>query len=237
MIKLLRTIALAGALVGVTVSLNVADAQEVRYSWFEFGVLGQDIQKRGSQFDLDLNQAVNINALDGGGVRFKGSIGTWKNFYFAFNFDTADPTVEAIVINPQGTFLAEDKFDLTSLRAGLGYKYSLSHKLDIVAELSYDSVEFDFGSFAGEDFDVDESDVGALLGIRWMLNDDWEFRTHGRFTNVGDVNLTTSEFDSDVLFGIGLGYMPIRGFSFTLDYEGGQIETLSIGFRLDLDED
>jgi hypothetical protein len=235
--KLLRTIALAGALLGVATSLNVADAQEIRYSWFEFGVLGQDIQKKGSQFDLDLNQSVDINALDGSGVRFKGSIGTWRNFYLFMNFETSDPAVEAVVTNPQGTFPAEDEFDLTSLRAGVGYKYSLSHKLDIVAELGYDSVEFDFGSFAGEDFDVDESDVGASLGIRWMLNDDWEFRTHGRFTNVGDVNLTTSEFESDVLFGIGLGYMPIRGFSFTLDYEGGQIETFSIGFRLDLDED
>jgi hypothetical protein len=153
------------------------------------------------------------------------------------NFESSDPDVEAVVTNTQGTFLAEDTFDLTSARGGIGYKYSLNHRTDIVAELGYDSVDFDFGSFAGEDFDVDGQDVGASLGIRWMLNDDWEFRAHGRFTNVGDVNLTTKEFDSDVLAGVGLSYMPIRGFSFTLDYEGGQIETFSIGFRLDLNED
>jgi len=236
--RLLRSIALAGVLLFATALQNVASAQDLRYSWFEFGVLGQDVQKTGTQFDLGLNQTVDINASDGRGVRFKGSIGTWRNFYLFMNFETSDPSVVAVVTNTQGTFPpVEDKFDLTSLRAGVGYKYSLNHRADIVAELGYDSVDFDFGSFAGEDFDADGSDVGALLGIRWMLNDDFELRAHGRFTNVGDVNLTTKEFDSDVLFGVGLGYMPIRGFSFTLDYEGGQIETFSIGFRLDLDED
>jgi hypothetical protein len=235
--KLLRTIALVGAVLCASAFLNVADAQDVRYSWFEFGVLGQDVQKEGSQFDPGLNQSVNINALDGGGVRFRGSVGTWRNFYVFMNFESSDPDVEAVVTNSQGIFLAEDKFDLTSIRGGVGYKYSLNHRADIVAELGYDSVDFDFGSFAGEDFDVDGQDVGASVGVRWMVNDDIELRAHGRFTNVGDVNLTTQEFESDVLFGVGIGYMPIRGFSFTLDYETGQIETLSIGFRLDLDED
>ena len=235
--KLLRTIALAGVLLCATAWLNVATAQDLRYSWFEFGLLGQDVQKAGSQFDLDLNQAVDIKASDGSGVRFRGSIGTWRNFYVFANFETSDPNVEAVVTNNQGMFPAEDKFDLTSLRGGIGYKYSLNYRTDIVAELGFDSVDFDFGSFAGEDFDVDGNDIGASLGVRWMLNDDWEFHAHGRFTNVGDVNLTTKEFDSDVLAGVGLSYMPIRGFSLTLDYEGGQIETFSLGFRLDLDED
>ena len=123
--KLLRTIGVVSSLFGAMALLNVAAAQDVRYSWFEFGLIGQDIQKEGAQFDPDLNQAVAINASDGGGVRFKGSIGTWKNFYLFMNFETSDPTVEAIVTNPQGSFPAEDKFDLTSLRAGIGSPYSV----------------------------------------------------------------------------------------------------------------
>ena len=203
----------------------------------EFGVLGQDIQKSASFFDLGLNQSVDIDASDGGGVRFRGSIGTWKNFYAFFNFETSDPTVEVVVTNNQGEFFDEDTFDLTSIGGGIAYKPSLTFKTDIIAEIGLDSVDYDFGSFAGEDFDIDEQDVGATLGIRSMLTDNLELSAHARYTNVGDVHLTEKLFDSDVLFGVGLGYMMIRGLSITLDYETGKIETLSIGFRLDLDED
>ena len=237
MTGILRTMALAAVLLCSTAVMNCANAQDVRYAWIEFGVLGQDIQKSASFFDLGLNQSVDIDASDGGGVRFRGSIGTWKNMYAFFNFETSDPTVEVVVTNNQGEFFDEDTFDLTSIRAGIGYKHSLTFKTDIIAEIGLDSVDYDFGSFAGENFDVDEEDVGAMLGIRSMLTDNLELRAHARYTNVGDVNLTEKFFDSDVLFGVGLGYTMIRGFSITLDYESGKIETFSIGFRLDLDED
>ncbi len=237
MTGILRTTALAVILLCSTAVINCANAQDVRYAWFEFGVLGQDVQKSASFFDLGLNQSVDIDASDGGGVRFRGSIGTWKNFYAFFNFETSDPTVEVVVTNIQGEFFDEDTFDLTSIRGGIGYKHSLTFKTDIIVEVGMDSVDYDFGSFAGEDFDIDEKDVGATLGIRSMLTDNLELRAHARYTNVGDVNLTEKFFDSDVLFGVGLGYMMIRGLSITLDYETGKIETLSIGFRLDLDED
>ena len=70
-----------------------------------------------------------------------------------------------------------------------------------------------------------------------MLNDEFEVRAHVRYTNVGDVDLTNKVFDSDVLYGVGLGYTLIRGLSVTVDFEAGEIETWSVGFRLDLDED
>ena len=237
MIKVLRTMALAVVLLCSTAVMNNASAQDVRYSWFEIGALGQDVQKMGSSFDPDLNQSVDINATDGGGVRFRGSVGTWKNFYVYFNFESTDPTVEAVITNLLGEFLTEDKFDLTSIRGGIGYKWSITFNTDLVAEVGMDSVDYDFGSFAGEDFDVEEKDVGAALGIRSMITDNLELRAHARYTNVGDVNLTGKYFDADVLYGAGLGYTVIRGLSITLDYEAGQIETFSIGFRLDLDED
>ncbi|MCH7636271.1 MAG: outer membrane beta-barrel protein [Proteobacteria bacterium] len=237
MIATLRTTALAVVLLCSTVVMNSASAQDVRYAWFEFGVLGQDVQKTGSFFDLALNQSVDIDASDGAGTRFRGSIGPWRNYYTFFNFETADPKVEAVVTNTQGVFPAEDTFDLTSIRVGIGYKYSLNFKTDLIAEIAMDSVDYDFGSFAGEDFDISEKDVGGTLGVRYMLNDNFEIRAHARYTNVGDVNLTEKFFDSDILFGAGLGFTLIRGLSITLDYETGKIETVSIGFRLDLDED
>ena len=107
MTGILRTTALAVVLLCSTAVMNCANAQDVRYAWFELGVLGQDVQKSGSFFDLGLNQSVDIDASDGGGVRFRGSIGTWKNFYAFFNFETSDPTVEVVVTNNQGEFFAD----------------------------------------------------------------------------------------------------------------------------------
>jgi len=236
MINDARSLALAALLLASMPFLNIAGAQEVRYSWFEFGVIGQDVGKTGTFFDPILNQTVDISATDGNGIRFRGSVGTWNNLYAYFDFGTSDPTVIALVSNDQGDFPAEDEFDLTTIRGGIGYKYSLTYKTDIIGEISYDSVDYDFGSFAGEDFDLDEQDIGALLGIRSMFNDNLEIRAYARYTNVGDVNLSEKYFDSEVLFGAGLGYTLIRGLSVTVDYEIGTIDTWAVGFRLDLDE-
>ena len=237
MIKVSRTLVAATLLLGLTAVIDTTHAQEVRYSWFDFGFMGQDVGRTATSFDPILNQTLDINATDGTGIRFRGSLGTWYNVYAYFDFGATDPTSIGLVTNDQGEFPAEDEFDLTSIRGGLGYKYSLTFKTDIIAEISYDSIDYDFGSFAGEDFDVDEQDFGGLLGVRSMFNDELEFRAHARYTNVGDVDLTNKAFDSDVLYGVGLGYTLIRGLSVTVDYETGEIDTWSVGFRLDLDED
>lgn len=235
--SVLRTTVLASALILSTSLMNLATAQEVRYSWFEIGYMGQDVSKNGSSFDLLLNQSVDIRTLDGSGVRFGGSVGTWNNLYAIFDFATADPDVNALVTNPQGMFPGQDEFDLTTVRAGVGFKYTMGLSHDLFGEITFDSVSFDFGSFAGEDFDVNERDIGARLGIRSMFGDDLELRAYGRYTNVGDVNLTNKSFESDVLFGAGFGYTIMQGLSITGEYESGVIETWSIGFRLDMDED
>ena len=235
--KLLRTLA-STAVIFVLISLaGGAYAQDVRYSWFEFGVLQQDVSRTATSFDPLLNQSVDINATDGNGLEFRGSVGTWMNFYAFFDFATADPDVQGTVTNDQGVFEASDTFDFTTIRGGLGYKFSITYKTDIVAEIGVDSTDYDFGSFAGEDFDIDEQDIGGLLGFRSMLNDDIELNAYARYTNVGDVDLTNKTFDSDVLYGVGIGYTLIRGLSVTASYEAGEVSTIAVGFRLDLDED
>lgn len=237
MTRFSRALALIAVSLGAMSFVDVASAQDLRYSWLEIGGMGHDVSRSATSFDPDINQSVDVTATDGTGFRFRGSVGTWYNLYAFFDFGTTDPTAIAIVTNDQGQFPAEDEFDLTTIRGGLGYRYSLTYKTDITAEISYDSVDYDFGSFAGEDFDFDEQDVGAVLGIRSMFNDELEIHAHARYTNVGDVNLTEKTFDTDVLFGVGLGYTLIRGLSVTVDYETGELESWSVGFRLDLDED
>jgi hypothetical protein len=233
-----RNALVAAALLLVSTAFNSAAAQDVRYSWFEIGYVSQDVDRTGFKADLVQQQVVDLLAQDGPGVRFRGSIGTWNNFYGFFDYMTVDPDLSAVITNINGEFDATDEFDLTTLHMGVGYKFSLGLSTDIIGEVLYDSVTYDFPQLTTtSDFDVDEADIGARLGIRHMFNDDFEARANVRYTNVGDVDLTNSVFDSDVLYGVGFGWQIVRGLSITGDYEAGEVTTWSIGFRLDMDED
>jgi hypothetical protein len=214
-----------------------AMAQDLRYSWFEISFVGQDIDKSGSQTDVGLGQTVDVSATDGNGIKFRGSFGTWKNLFAFMDYSSSDIDVSALVSNAQGQFPAEDEFDFTTVRGGVGLRWSLTPKTDIYGAVSYDSTDFDFGSFAGENFDTDFQDVGVTIGVRSMLSAEIELRAHARHTAVGDVDLNTGAMESDTLYGVGFGFELVRGLSITGDYESGIFSNWNIGFRLDLDED
>ncbi len=232
-VRLIQSLAVMLTLTGIA---TTAGAQEVRYSWLDISFMAQDVDRQGSQVPVP-GQTVDIDGSDGDGVRFRGSFGTWNNFYVFLDYGSTDIDVSAVVINNQGTFEAADEFDYTTIRGGLGLKYSIRFSTDIYAEVSYDSLDLDFGSFATENFDVGEKDIGGAIGIRHMMGDDFQIRAYGRFTNVGDVDLNTQEFDSDTLFGAGFTWTWVRGFAIVADYESGEFSNWSVGFRLDLDED
>ena len=230
-------------LIGILLSAALSSsamAQEVRYSFLDMSYMVQDAGVSGTQPTPVPGQTVDVNGTDGAGIRFRGSAGAWHNMYMFVDFASTDIDVTAVVTNPAGEeFPADDEFDLTTVRAGLGVRLpiGLGPATDLYAEVSYDSMDLDFGSFADEDFDTDNQDMGGALGIRAMLNDDWELRAYGRYTNHGDVDVTSGEFDADTVFGVGFGWQIVRGFSIVGDYETGEFSNWSIGFRLDLDED
>jgi len=213
-------------------------AQNVRYSWFEISYVQQGIGEGGTLTDDQIGQTVNIVSLeDDNGIKFRGSFGTWRNLFAFVDFNSSDLIIDVTVSNSQGQFSVTDEFDFIAVRGGVGVRWSLTHKTDIYAAVSYDSTDLDFGSFAGENFDTGEKDVGAQVGVRSIFGDKLELRANVRYSGVGDVDLTTGIWDSDTLFGVGFGYELIRGLSITGDYESGQFNSWNIGFRLDLDED
>jgi len=213
-----------------------APAQELRYSWLDLSYVNQDVGRQGSQEPI-VGQTVDVNAGSGNGVRFRGSFGTWNNLYIFVNYASTDIDVDAIVTNDQGVFPASDLFDLTTIRGGAGVKFPVGFSTDLFLEASYDSIDFDFGSFAGEDFDTNDQDFGATLGIRSMVTDHIELRAWGRYSNHADVDLNTLEFDTGEAYGAGFGWEIVRGLQIVGDYETGEFDNWSIGFRLDLDED
>jgi len=213
-----------------------ASAQEVRYSWLDLTYKVQDFDRAGSQTPI-AGQTVDINGSDGNGVRFRGSFGTWNNLYAFVDFGSTNIDLTGVITNAQGVFPASDQFDLTDIRSGIGYRIPIAFSTDIYAEVSFDSLDLDFGSLAGEDFDTNDQDIGGALGIRSMLTDDLELRAFGRYSNHEDVDLNTLAFDTGFIYGAGFGYQIVRGLSIVGDYESGQFASWSIGFRLDLSED
>lgn len=213
-----------------------AMAQEVRYSWMDIAFMAQDVGLTGKQTPV-IGQTIDLDADDGDGVRFRASFGTWHNLYTFIDYSSTDIDVAAVVTNDQGVFLAKDEFDYTAIRGGIGLRFPLRFDADLYGEVTYDSLDFDFGSFAGENFDMGDKDVGIAIGIRKMFGDNLQLRLHGRYSSVGKADMKTLEFENDTLVGAGFGYTLIRGLSIVGDFETGEFSNWSVGFRLDLDED
>lgn len=213
-------------------------AQEIRYSWLDMSFMAQDVGRAGSLTPLP-GQVVDVATSDGNGVRFRGSVGTWNNLYLMVDYGSTDIDLTGRVTNQNTGFVQdfEDEFDYTTIRGGIGLRWPLFGSTDVYGELTYDSLDFDFGSFAGENFDMDRQDLGGALGVRHLIGDDFEVRLYGRYSDVGDADLTTGIFDPDTLVGAGFAWQLIRGFFIVADYESGEFSSWSVGFRLDLDED
>lgn len=212
-------------------------AQEIRYSYLDMAFLAAEVDEMGTETPI-AGQTVDYDARDGSGIRFRGSVGTWHNLYLFIDYGSTDIDLSAFVVSPliPNGETAIDEFDFTTIRGGVGLRYSIDNVTDVYGEVTYDSADLDFGSFALENFDTGEKDVGAALGVRRMMNDDVELRAWGRYSSVGDVDLTTLQFDTDTLIGVGFGWQLIRGFSIVGDFETGEFANWSLGFRLDLDE-
>jgi len=216
-------------------------AQEVRYSWLDMSYMAQDAGVSGTQPTLTPGQLVHVDGTDGDGIRFRASAGTWHHMYMFLDFASTDIDVTAVVTNlGVVTDSTDDEFDLTTIRGGLGIRIpiGLGPATDLYAEVSYDSMDLDLGQFVDEEgWDATNKDIGGALGVRAMLNDNWQLSAYGRYTSNGDVDLTTKEFDTDTVFGVGIGWQIVRGFSIVADYESGEFSNWSVGFRLDLNED
>ena len=231
----LRVLLTLLVLVGVT---GTANAQEIRYSWLDMSFLAQDVGRAGTLTPLP-GQIVDIDVTDGAGIRFRASLGTWHNLYLMVDYGSTDINLTGTVTNTNtGVSLDfEDEFDYTAIRGGVGIKFPIFTKTDLYGELTYDSLDLDFGSFAGENFDMTRQEVGGTLGVRTLFGDNFQLGVHGRYTGVGDADLTTGIFDADTLVGVGFAWQVIRGLSIVGDYEAGELSNWSVGFRLDLDED
>jgi len=211
-------------------TLNQAAASELSYTFIDFQAITNGLDSAGTQSPVP-SQTVAITTDEGDGISIGGSIAVGERFFFHGKFLTSIVDVSGIVTNPFGSTAVSDNFDLVQSRVAFGYQRELRENFDLVFDLSYDSLEYDFGSFAGENFDMSEAGAGGRAGFRWNPRPELELYGYAHFSSVGKADLTTREFDSDTRAQFGLLWYFFEDLGMGIDYEVGEIDTFSISMR------
>jgi hypothetical protein len=207
-----------------------ASASELSYTFLDFLYLDQSVDIAGTQVPV-AGQSVFVDSGVGDGIALAGSLGLGDRFFLGGSFTSSIVDVTATVTNPLTTVTVEDNYDLIASQVSFGYLQPVGEDLDLILELVYDSMEYDFGSFAGENFDVNDSGLGGRVGFRWNPTRALELYGYTRFSPVGEVSLDGLEFQSDTVNRLGLIWYFFEDLGLGLDFESGQIDTFSISLR------
>ena len=215
---------LGGLLVETTV------ASELSYTLLDFQAIQQDLPEFGSQEPVP-GQIVDIEGQSGEGIGIEGSLAIGERFYAGGSFKSSILDVMGTVTNPLGITDVTDEFDSISSRVYVGYLQPIGANFDLIFELSADSREYDFGSFAGESFDVSESGAGAQIGFRWNPTPAFELFSYARFSEVGDVDLNTLQLEADESLRLGMLWYFFEDLGLGVNIESGSIDTVSVTMR------
>ena len=205
-------------------------ASELTYTYVDFQAVGTSGGQTGQKVPVP-GQTVAAETEDGDGISIGGSVAIGQRFFFGGRFQTSVIDVNAVVTNPFGVTTAQDNFDLIQSRLAFGYYREMRENFDLTAELSLDSVEYDFGSFAGESFDMRDEGVGVRLGFRWNPRVPLEVSGYAHYSPVGKADLTTGEFDSDTNIGAGVMWYFFRDLGIGVDYATGETDSVAFSMR------
>ena len=176
-------------------------------------------------------QTVSVELGKGDGIAVAGALALGSRFYLHGSYRSSIIDVRGRVESPLAVADVTGQFDLVTTTLGMGYQRQLHETFDVVAELSLETADYDFGSFAGENFDTDDSGIGARVGFRWNPQRAIEIFGGARYTPHGKALISERTFDSDVVLGAGLRWYFYRELAVGIDYEAGDVETLTIGMR------
>lgn len=227
---MLRILCLVAAAIYLALLAAPTWSSDLSYSYVDLGAVLISPDATGVQSPVP-GQDVRVDLSDGDGLIVGGSLAISRQFYVTGSFASAIVDVDATVTSPITTTTVTDNFDLIQTRLAFGYLHEIAENLDVVAELSYDSVEYDFGSFAGENFDADDSGAGGALGIRWNPRPEFELYASGRASSVGTVDLTTGAFDSDVSLVTGVRWYVFEDLGLGLDFRSGDRQMFAFSMR------
>lgn len=224
-VPLALAVAAASSLAGRT-----AAAADLSYTFIDFRVIGSSFDAAGEQRPI-LEQSVLTEADGGSGISVAGSVALPAGLYLTGLYDSSVVDVATTVTSPLAVARIEDQFDLTDSRFGLGYRHALGAKVDIVAELTYDTAELDFGSLAGENFDTKGSGAALRAGFRFAPTESFEIYATGGRSPVGRVHLDERRFEAGGVVNAGMRWYFLQDLGVGLDYQSGDLSALTLSMR------
>ena len=207
-----------------------ASASELSYTVLDFLRPESSVDATGVQNSAP-GQTVRINAHDGEGIGVGGSLAVGERFYFGGSYKSSVVDVTGVISNPLVTLNIAGTFDLVQTNLAFGYIRPIGDELDLVAELSYDSTNYDFGSFAGENFDLDDSGVGARIGLRWNPTPPVELYLFGRHSPVGKAALSQRSLENDTSLSAGVRWYFFENLGAGIEYDSSDVGTTTISMR------
>ena len=204
-----------------------ASAQGLGFNYLEANYVNVDLDL--SESFTDEEGTFSIKTDNGDGFHVGGAWEVWENLHLFGEYSQASQDLVFTATIGGETESFKDDFDVIRYRVGLGYAYPVSSEMSLYGRVSYDYLEFDF------DIDsVDDSGVGAEVGLVWAAMPQFHVQPYVRYTSVGEVDTredSSDSFDSDVLFGVGVRYFFTGNFALQGGYESGEITTWSLGLR------
>ena len=228
MIRRGHGLALLAAVSGATTL--AAQPSDLSYTYVDFQAVSNSGGEAGEQVPVP-GQTVRVLTEEGDGVSIGGSVAIGQRFYVRGRFETSVIDVNAVVTNPFGVSTAADNFDLIRSRLAFGYYREIQETFDLMVELSLDSTEYDFGSFAGESFDMSDDGAGVLVGFRWNPRPPLEVSGYAHHSAVGQADLTTGLFEADTTVGVGVMWYFFRDLGIGLDYSDAQEGSVAFSMR------
>jgi hypothetical protein len=207
-----------------------ASASELSYTFLDFQRPEVSVDAFGVQTPVP-GQSVRINALDGDGIAVAGSLKVCQRFYVGGSYKSSIVDVTGVISNSLVTLNVADTFDLIQSNLTFGYVLPIGDELDVIAEISYDSANYDFGSFAGENFDLDESGVGGRIGLRWNPILPVELYLFGRHSPLAKADLSQRTFESGSSASAGVRWYFFENLGVGVEYDSGDVDTTTISMR------
>jgi hypothetical protein len=223
------------AALALALAVSRAGASDLSNTFVDFGALAVKSDETGQQSPTP-GQTVTVTTDKGDGLSVAGSLALGRRFYLAGSYDSTVVDVGAVIQSPLAVASTSGNFDHVFTRVGFGYVQPIGQRLDLLFELGRDKVSYDFGSFAGENFDVKDSALAAQVGLRFKARDSLELFVAARGSGVGEVDLTNRRFDSGTAVSAGLRFYFFEDLGLGVDYRSGDVNTLAVSMRFGFGE-
>ncbi len=185
--------AMVGSLMLAALPL-AAQAEDMSYSYVEVGYVSTDIDSLSESAD---------------GIGVRGSVGFAENFFGFAEYATQEAEVGGIDI------------DVDQMSVGLGGRFGISEKVDLVGRIGYTEVDVSGG---GASTDADGYLVSA--GVRGQVAEDFELEGHVIHVDLG------SQGGDDTSLAVGGRYFFTENFAAGAEYQfGDDADTWILGVR------